>query len=259
MIEYNYTVDNAKANGIVQVFDLSGNTVVQIRDLNPKATQFYDAKNVPIQFKVVGQNVVLTGMHSSFTVSTAAAASRIVRKGEAPMPSAAASSALPDGERLAGNAEHNDAIAAEIGRIRKEIAELKVILAAAGNREPAPNLAATAEGPSVAAEEASVVIVSFGNNSRQFDPADEQKSQLAALSRSARTISIRGYTDSEFPTPGSTALARARAEAAKRYLISMGVTPKKIKLGYEPAGKFIADNGSTAGKAANRRVEIGGS
>jgi outer membrane protein OmpA-like peptidoglycan-associated protein len=258
VIEYNYTVDNAKANGIVQVFDLSGNTVVQVRDLNPKATHFYDANNAPIQFKVVGQNVVLTGMHSSFTVSTAAAASRVVRKGGASMPAAAAPVPAAS-ERLAANAEHSEAIAAEIGRIRKEIAELKVILAAAGNREPASTLAATAEVPSVAAEEASVVIVSFENNSRQFDPADEQKSQLAALSRSARTISVRGYTDSEFPTPGSTALARARAEAAKRYLISMGVTPKKIKLGYEPAGKFIADNGSTAGKAANRRVEIGGS
>ena len=76
-IGFNYSVDNGKANGIVQVFDLSGNTVVQVRDLNPKTTQFLDGKNSPIAFKVVGENVVLAGMHSLFTVSTSMAASRI--------------------------------------------------------------------------------------------------------------------------------------------------------------------------------------
>lgn len=256
VIEYNYTIDNAKANGIVQVFDLSGNTVIQIRDLNATATHFYDAKNAPIPFTVMGENVVLAGLHLSFTVSTATAASRIVRKNSAAMPGVARHAA---GANAAGPSGQDEAISAEIGRIRKEIAELKLLLASA-NARPAPLEVAAGEGEDRETPvDPSVVIVSFANNSRQFAPAAEQKSQLAALGQTARNISIRGYTDSEVATTGSTALAKARAEAAKRYLIAMGVTPKRIRVSYEAAGNFIVDNRSAAGRAANRRVEIGGS
>lgn len=104
-----------------------------------------------------------------------------------------------------------------------------------------------------------MVIVSFANNSRQFNPGQEQRERLLALSQNAEHISVRGFTDSEFATRGSVALAKARAEAAKRYLVSMGVSPTKIVVGFDGAGKFIAENRSPAGRAANRRVEIGGS
>jgi outer membrane protein OmpA-like peptidoglycan-associated protein len=39
----------------------------------------------------------------------------------------------------------------------------------------------------------------------------------------------------------------------------MGVSAAKIVVGFDGAGKFIAENRSPAGRAANRRVEIGGS
>ena len=256
VIEYNYRTDNAKANGIVQVFDLSGNTVVQIRGLNPITTQFLNAKNAPIAFKVVGENVILAGMYETFTVSTATAASRVVRNTPMPIQPALAGAAVA---KPNGAAESDAVIVAEILRIRKELAELKVMLAASSARVSQPTTPAVAETPGESAAEASVVIVSFANNSRQFTPASDQRSQLVALSQNARNISVRGYTDSEYRTPGSTALAKARAEAAKRYLVSMGVTAGKIIVDYEGAGNFIAENRSPAGKAANRRVEIGGS
>lgn len=256
MIEFNYRADNAKANGIVQVFDLSGNTVVQIRGLNSKTTKFLDAKNLPIAFKVVGENVILAGMYEAFTVSTATAASRVVRN--APMPLQAAVAVASVAKPNAG-AESDATIVAEITRIRKELAELKVMLAASTTKAPSPTILAVTEQGVESAPDASVVIVSFANNSRQFTPASDQKAQLVALGHNARNISVRGYTDSEYKTPGSTALAKARAEAAKRYLVAMGVTAKKIVIDYEGAGNFIAENGSPAGKAANRRVEIGGS
>jgi outer membrane protein OmpA-like peptidoglycan-associated protein len=104
-----------------------------------------------------------------------------------------------------------------------------------------------------------VVIVSFPNNGRQFVPAQDQRTKLLALSQTAELISVRGFTDSESATQGSIALAKARAEAAKRYLVSMGVSAAKIVTGFDGAGKFIAENNSSAGRAANRRVEIGGS
>lgn len=260
-IEFNYQVDNAQANGIVQVFDLREDTVVQIRDLNPKTTQFLDAKNAPIAFKVMGENVVLTGKHASFTVSTAAAASRVIRKPTAPLPepvNVTVAAATAAGTKQLSTANAPQTIEAEITHIRKELAELKAMLAAAA-RDPGPAAPVVATTEQARKAEAHVVIVSFANNSRQFKPGQEQKSQLLALSQSAKSISIRGYTDSEFQTPGSVALARARAEAAKRYLVSMGVTERKIVVGYDGAGKFIAENGSAAGRAANRRVEIAGS
>lgn len=260
VIEFNYQVDNGKANGIVQVFDLSGNTVVQIRDLNPKTTHFLDSKNAPIAFKVMGESVVLTGMHSSFTVSTASAASRVVRKPTAPLPEpTTVTIATATGTKKLSAADSTATIETEITRIRKELLELKAMLAAAAparEGRPAAPVAATAE--QAGQPKAQVVIVSFANNSRNFNPADDQRSQLLAMSHNAERISIRGFTDSESATPGSVALARARAEAAKRYLLSMGVTARKIDVRYDGAGKFIADNRSAAGKAANRRVEIGG-
>lgn len=264
-IGFNYEVDNAKANGIVQVFDLSGNTVVQLRDMNPKTTHFLDGKNVPIPFKMVGQNAVLAGMYSTFTVSSPAAASRVIRKQPAPNVQPAPLTPAPSSvTTLAGTkltaADSDEAIAAEIARMRKEIAELKTMIAAAATHDAAPSSPSTAVADSGHADatEPSVVIVSFPNNSRQFSPAAEQRTQLLALSHTAQSISVRGFTDSDFATNGSVALARARAEAAKRYLLAMGVAPAKIVVSFDGAGKFIADNRSPAGRAANRRVEIGG-
>lgn len=262
VIGFNYEIDNARANGIVQVFDLSGNTVVHVRDMNPKATQFLNAKNVLIPFKVVGENAVLTGMHESFTMSTATAASRVRRKQSAPTTeTVAATVAVAPALKQKSAAETDAAIVAEIARMRKELSELKAMLAAAAARDAAPsapNVAATDVGKG-ANTAPSVVIVSFPNNSRQFSPAQDQRSKLLALSQTAEHISVRGFTDSDFPTAGSVALAKARAEAAKRYLVSMGVSAGKIVVGFDGAGKFVAENKTAAGRAANRRVEIAGS
>jgi outer membrane protein OmpA-like peptidoglycan-associated protein len=257
VIGFNYDIENAKANGVVQVFDLRGSTVVQVRDLDRKSTHFLDSKNAPISFKVIGENVVLEGIQSSFTVSTAAGASRVIRKSTAPVtqPVAVVSPAVI---KPISAADSDAEIVTEIARMRKELAELRAILAAGATRSPAPNAPAVAVLARGDAAEPKVVIVSFLNNSRQFSPANEQRSQLLALSHGVGNISVRGYTDSDLDTLGSTALAKARAEAAKRYLVSMGVSAAKIIVGFDGAGKFIAENGSPAGRAANRRVEISG-
>ena len=260
VIAFNYDIDNAKANGIVQVFDLSGNTVVQVRDLNPKAIQVFDVGNAPIPFKVIGENVVLEGVHGSFTVSTAAAASRVIRKGDAPAarPAVTAAAAIPVEASRASKSD--EAVVAEIAHMRKELAELKAILAvAAGTQVPNVTIGATARASENAATEATVVIVSFPNNGRDFAPAQNQRAQLLALSREATNISVHGFTDSEMATAGSAALAKARADAAKRYLMSMGVSPDKIVVAFDPARKFLTENRTANGRAANRRVEIAGS
>ena len=258
-IGFNYEIDNGRANGIVQVFDLSGNTVIQVRDLNQKTTHFLDAENSPISFSVVGENVVLAGIHPVFTISTSTAASRVIRKTSAPAEVTVPVTVPAAGSQIRLAAARETGVANEIARMRKELAELKAMLAVAPAPATSPGAPIIAEAGKGAIREPSVVIVAFPNNSRQFNPPDEQRAQLETLSQSASIISVRGFTDSNSLTAGSAALAKARAEAAKRYLVSMGVPTAKIVVEFDGAGKFIADNRSPAGRAANRRVEIAGS
>jgi len=263
-IGFNYQVDNGKANRIVQVFDLSGNTVVQIRSIDPKATRFFNANNVEIPYKVMGENVVLDGLHTSFTVSSAHAASRVVRV--APM-STEPSNVIPPqatpghvapaaGAAAPASQQTDERMLAEIARIRKELVELKKILAAAAD-QPAVNAQplAAVVAPAGSAE-ADVVRVSFANNSLNFAPSRQTQAQIIELAKAANSVEVRGFTDSSQPSATSEALAKGRAAAAKRFLIRHGVDGKKVRVEYEPAGKFVTENITNEGKSANRRVEI---
>lgn len=263
-IGFNYQVDNGPANRIVQVFDLSGNTVIQIRNVDPKSTRFYDARNIEIPFKVMGENVVLEGVQNSFTVSSDRAASRVIRtvpviaNTSTPRPAVAAAGAAAGanpGNSATASAARDEKLLAEITRIKTELAELKRMLAAAD--QPATgNQSATAHQPAVPTESSEVVRVSFANNSEYFAPPREVGDQLVQMAKSATVVEVRGFTDSAQRSRTSEALARGRASAAKRFLIRHGVDGKKVRVEYEPAGKFVTDNTTAEGKAANRRVEI---
>jgi outer membrane protein OmpA-like peptidoglycan-associated protein len=294
-IEFNYQIDNARANGIVQVFDLRGDTVVQIRDFNAATTHFYDQRNVEIPHRVVGENVVHKGIQASFTVSSALAASRIVRT--MPVPLAAAVTPQPAGGPIAAGASSagatgvdnemtSEQLQTEIARIKKEIAALKMVIAsasaenAAARPVPAAQAQPAAQGalssgqgsistpstgpilqvsnptPLMDAPHGNVIRVCFKDNSHYFAPKGAEKAQILDLVKKGAPIAVTGYTDSSTPTPTSEALAKSRADAAKRYLIRRGIDGKKISIDFVPAGKFISENESEAGKAANRRVEI---
>lgn len=262
-IAFNYQVDNGKANGIVQVFDLSGNTVVQIRNIDPKATRFFNTNNVEIPYKVVGENVVLNGLQTSFTVSSARAASRVVRVTPLsteparvlPAHATLGHAAPADGAAPSTSRQTNEAVLAEIVRIKKELAELKKLFAAA--EQPATNVQPSAAVVAAALEDkANVVRVSFANNSLNFAPSRQAQAQIIELAKSANAVEVRGFTDSSQPSATSEALAKGRAAAAKRFLIRHGVDGKKVRVEYEPAGKFVTENITSEGKSANRRVEI---
>lgn len=264
-IGFNYQVDNGKANRIVQVFDLSGNTVVQIRNVDPKATRFYNAQNAEIPFKVMGENVVLSGLQQNFTVSSPRAASRVVRT--APTTAAGASllatthaapvTAAP-AQRAAETAEEGieEKLLAEIGRLKTELIELKRMLAAAARPSVSASMHVAAAPASTTTTEAEVVRVSFANNSQHFAPTPEVRGQLVELAKAAKTVEVRGFTDSARSSPASEALAKGRAAAAKRFLVRNGVDGRKVRIEFEPAGKFTTENLTAEGKAANRRVEI---
>jgi outer membrane protein OmpA-like peptidoglycan-associated protein len=263
-IGFNYQVDNGPANRIVQVFDLSGNTVVQIRNVDPQTTHFYNAQNVEIPHKIVGESVVLSGLQNSFTVSSPLAASRVIRtapiavtRESSPAALVQTPASIPTAAPATQNQVPDEKLLAEITRIKKEIAELKQFIVTA-EAQNAGQLAAAPAHPvaEAAPAEAEVVRVSFKDNSQHFQPPHEIRAHLVELAKHASSVEVRGFTDSEQASTISESLAKGRANAAKRFLIRRGVDGRKIRVQYEPAGKFVTDNSTAEGKAANRRVEI---
>lgn len=263
-IGFNYQVDNGPANRIVQVFDLSGNTVVQIRNVDPKSTRFYNARNVEIPYKVMGENVVLEGVQNSFTVSSDRAASRVIRtvpaiantSTQVPTPPATGTAlGGTTGTSATASAARDEKLLAELTRIKTEIAQLKKLLAAA-EQASVGSQSVVAHEAAVPIESSQVVRVSFANNSEYFAPSRDVRDQLVQMAKSASVVEVRGFTDSAQRSPTSEALAKGRASAAKRFLMRHGVDGKKVRVEYEPAGKFVTDNTTAEGKAANRRVEI---
>lgn len=69
-------------------------------------------------------------------------------------------------------------------------------------------------------------------------------------------IAISGYTDSDGSESYNKRLSTNRASAVRYYLISRGVSSKKLKaVGYGESNP-IADNSTKEGKAKNRRIEF---
>ena len=69
-------------------------------------------------------------------------------------------------------------------------------------------------------------------------------------------IEIAGYTDSTGTKFSNLRLSQSRAVAVRFYLARKGVTPARMAAkGYGASG-YIAPNGTAAGRAQNRRVEL---
>jgi outer membrane protein OmpA-like peptidoglycan-associated protein len=90
----------------------------------------------------------------------------------------------------------------------------------------------------------------------QFAPSASMEEPLLRAAREAKTIWIRGRTDSESIDDVETRIALVRALRARDYLVNNAVDPSKIRVWYRAAGGFIADNSTAQGRAMNRRVEI---
>lgn len=72
----------------------------------------------------------------------------------------------------------------------------------------------------------------------------------------ATNFSIEGYTDNVGKPESNIELSAERALAIKTYLISKGINENRLNSQGFGAAKPIASNKTTAGKSANRRVEI---
>ena len=69
-------------------------------------------------------------------------------------------------------------------------------------------------------------------------------------------VEIRGHTDNTGSYDFNMRLSQKRAEAVRRYLISRGISPSRLRaVGYGPT-QPIATNDTPEGRAANRRIEF---
>ena len=69
-------------------------------------------------------------------------------------------------------------------------------------------------------------------------------------------IAIIGHTDSLGSDAYNQDLSSRRAASAKRYLVSKGIDPGRIATEGAGESEPIADNGTDAGRAKNRRIEL---
>jgi outer membrane protein OmpA-like peptidoglycan-associated protein len=71
-----------------------------------------------------------------------------------------------------------------------------------------------------------------------------------------RQIVVEGHTDSQGSDAFNQELSRARAQSVRDFLVSHGIPSERVRAeGYGPS-RPVADNGTTEGRANNRRVEI---
>jgi OmpA-OmpF porin, OOP family len=70
-------------------------------------------------------------------------------------------------------------------------------------------------------------------------------------------VDIDGHTDASGKADKNQTLSEARAEAVKAYLVSKGIADSRLKATGYGSEKPVADNKTAAGKAKNRRTEMG--
>lgn len=80
--------------------------------------------------------------------------------------------------------------------------------------------------------------------------------RLAVVVGSSRTLRIEAHTDSQGNDAANLALSQQRAEAVAQALRAAGLPSARVKAVGKGEADPLADNGSAAGRAGNRRVEV---
>jgi len=108
-------------------------------------------------------------------------------------------------------------------------------------------------------EKVRLLGVEFASDSDAIAPAsaDTLKLAIEKLKRcEAISVNIDGYTDSTGPAKYNQELSQKRADAVKAYLIQNGIGASRLSAKGDGETDPIASNGTIAGRAENRRVEL---
>jgi len=100
----------------------------------------------------------------------------------------------------------------------------------------------------------------FGFDSAVLTPAMEQALDAVAKmikdSPGSETLVIIGHTDSVGPADYNMGLSLRRAESARDYLVSAGVSTDMITVRGEGEENPVADNSTREGRDQNRRIHV---
>ncbi|MEL7463570.1 MAG: OmpA family protein [Pseudomonadota bacterium] len=141
------------------------------------------------------------------------------------------------------------------GDERSAVTRLRVPVAVRAAAAPAPVSRCVAALNGIVAE--TPVTFSPGSTEIGADNADVIAALAAAFApcRSGR-VEIGGHTDSQGSARLNLGLSRARAFAVLDALVDAGVAPLRLSARGYGEERPIADNGTEAGRAANRRIEF---
>ncbi|MCM2330141.1 OmpA family protein [Geopseudomonas sagittaria] len=130
---------------------------------------------------------------------------------------------------------------------------------------PLPQYPEAAPAPAAAPPQDEVIVLSdlgdvlFAFDSAKLTPAAEATlDSVVEKLRGADVLAIRvdGHTDSVGSDAYNQSLSERRAASVVDYLISQGVAAQKLSSHGFGESKPLEDNGTDAGRAQNRRVEI---
>lgn len=81
-------------------------------------------------------------------------------------------------------------------------------------------------------------------------------SQAAAIVASGQKFVVEGHTDAQGSDSYNASLAKRRANSVVSYLVTKGVSSSNLSTRSVGEARPIADNGTSEGRAMNRRVEF---
>ena len=111
--------------------------------------------------------------------------------------------------------------------------------------------------PAIPAFTASAVTFASGRSALTAAGRRELDKVVAYLTENSQVkVMLTGHTDNTGNDEANQRLSVARAEAAKAYLVSKGVDAGRITASGQGESQPAEDNGTAAGRAANRRVEV---
>ena len=262
-INYSYHIENGNSDEIVQIFTLNGETVIQFRELRQPYPKILDMQSRELPFQVIGYSYVLTGIHPKFRIVSDRGEALITLNANTKSQVAGISE---DDKKVTVSPENhsersnNDRAGNDISDVKETLADLHAELA---QLKKQLNMFLEQETVNESAPQSNVSIhnmkmvrYSFTNGGSTFTPADAIRDKLVDFGQQASDITVTGYTYANRASARYQKLARMRAESARNYLVSIGIPAEKIRVNSIPAGHFVTENKTDAGKQKNRRVEI---
>jgi outer membrane protein OmpA-like peptidoglycan-associated protein len=250
---FEYSVADREGVQLVQAFDDGSKTYLQFTRAPAEPVVIEGgADKKPLAYLGDGPYLVVAGVYPQLAVTVGAHSALITNDSETAR-AAAVSGATPAQTQTSDTGSdrtRSEALQGQIGALQARITQLQSELAEAHAAGRAAMVSIGASGASPR------IVIRFGNNSSVVELDTGLLQALGNSAMAAKRVYLHGRTDSFVLSATAAELAVSRAVTVKRLLVAQGVDADHIRIFYRGAGGFATDNATSAGKAANRRVEI---